>query len=72
MVEGVLPSIDLKTEFGDFTSSVIVRGDTVEIVQALLLHKGLYDKEKWNDFVLFCEAVKKHYTHTIVLRNGIL
>ena len=72
VVEGVLPSIDLKTEFGDFTSSVIVRGDTVEIVQALLLHKGLYDKEKWNDFVLFCEAVKKHYTHTIVLRNGIL
>lgn len=59
-VEKITPDFNVKTEFGEFDSKTIVNGNTILYIRYFKLYKGLYEPEKYNDFIAFVKTIVSH------------
>lgn len=55
--------------FGSFRSSILVNGKEILIVHRLLMHRGIYPKDAYEEFVDFRKQVAEQYNGKIILRK---
>ena len=71
-IESLPKSYKAENNFGTFSSSLQVKGKEIYIVHRLLMHKGVYPKESYKDFLEFRKQIAGQYNSKIILKKEVL
>ncbi|TLX70328.1 DUF3857 domain-containing protein [Labilibacter sediminis] len=69
-LEALPKAVELNSEFGVYQSSSKFEGGSILYHRELVINKGHYPKEKYNEFVEFLEKIAKHDEAKAVLVKG--
>lgn len=68
-IEGIPRTIDLKSKFGNFRSSIRIEGKEAVVLHHLFMRKGIYAPEDYAAFIDFRKQVALQYGARIVLKK---
>lgn len=68
-IEGIPQTIDLKSKFGNFRSSIRIDGKEAIVLHHLFMRKGVYAPEDYPAFIDFRKQVARQYGAKIVLKK---
>lgn len=68
-VEGYPKSIEMKSKFGTFKSSISIHENEIVATYRLLMHKGVYPKDDYIEFIAFRKIISEQYSGKVVLKK---
>ncbi len=69
-IESVPTSVALDSKYGKYSMMVLVDGENLTVARYFLLNTGNYDKNEFDQFKEFIEAVMRADNSKIILKNG--
>lgn len=70
-IESMPSSVNLNTQFGDFSSDIFQTDNKITIYQRFFLRSGYWDISNYSSLVTFFEEIAKAYNGNIILRKNI-
>jgi hypothetical protein len=70
-VEAIMEPVSIQNKYGSYTLSVTTANNIITYKRELVLHKGSYSKEDYQEFRDFCLSIKKSDNSKIVFNSKI-
>lgn len=69
VIESLPKTCRITNRFGSFSSSLQLKNKEIHIVHRLLMHKGVYPKEEYKEFLEFRKQIAAQYGSKIILKK---
>lgn len=68
-IESLPKTCQVTSSFGSFSSSLMIKDKEICIIHRLLMHRGIYPKEIYKDFLEFRKQIAAQYSSKIILKK---
>ena len=68
-IESLTKTCQVTSSFGSFSSSLMIKDKEICIIHRLLMHRGIYPKEIYKDFLEFRKQIAAQYSSKIILKK---
>lgn len=69
IIESLPKTCQVTSSFGSFSSSLMIKDKEICIIHRLLMHRGIYPKEVYKDFLEFRKQIAAQYSSKIILKK---
>ena len=68
-IESLPKTCQVTSSFGSFSSSLMIKDKEICIIHRLLMHRGIYPKDVYKDFLEFRKQIAAQYSSKIILKK---